>query len=348
MKQNNFIKIITLLLLLSCGITMAQSVNLWRGTEVKANWSDAYKWRLRHVPSKKEAVHFRQPNSVVVIDRTIDLNNNMMLYGQELSFLGNGNINFWSPVETLSTIYIPASASGYANLTLHDTVSIKGGVALAAKAFGTAASKGTITLRDRSTIKGKLLIGNDGNGTGQVFVYDQAVYTISDLDLQTEAEKGGSAELHILGGTVHFSTGTNPLQIFLGDSSRKIIIGEGGALNIQSSASVEKKKKLLIQMLKNKTLRVMPNCKFRLPVFQGSMILLKAERSDSPEQLHVLVEKIKNIQAITEVPETGLESANNSAKGGLNTGIFASYIAFSGILLLLLRPVTRRVPARSQ
>jgi hypothetical protein len=345
MKQNKFI-VTTALVLLSCGISTAQSVNLWRGSEVKANWSDDYKWRLRHIPSNNEAVHFRQPNSVVVIDQTIDLNNNMMLYGQQLSFLGNGNINFWSPVETLSTIYIPASASGYANLTLHDTVSIKGGVALAAKAFGTAASKGTITLRDRSTIKGKLLIGNDGNGTGQVFVYDQAVYTVSDLDLQTEANKGGSAELHILGGTVHFENGTSPLEIFLGDPSRKIIMGEGGALNIQSSASIEKKKELLIQMLKNRSLRVMPNCKFRLPVFQGSMLLLKAERTDAPEQVSTLIEKIKNIQAVTDVPNSEMDGTNSAKeKGGLNAGSLAGYIAFSGILLLLLRPVPRRTHA---
>ena len=349
MKGKKFIGIVTVGVCIS-GVAMAQSVNVWRGNEIKANWSDPYKWKLRHVPKEDEAVHFRLPNSVVEISRTVDLNNSMMLYGQELFLEGNGNINFWSPVENQNTIYIPASASGYANLTVRGNLSIKGGVALAAKAFGTSAGKGTITLRDRATIKGKLTIGNDGKGTGQVFVYDRSVYTISDLDIQTVADQGGAAEIHIEGGTVHFTLGTNPLEIFLADPGRKIIMGEEGFLRIQSSASLEEKKGLLIKMLKDKSLRTMPNARFDIPIFQGNTIALKAESSDTPQNLDTLIAKIEAASFATE-PKQGTQkesenisekSASTSSKNGL-----LGYIVFLGAVLFLLRPVkpTKPLPA---
>ena len=346
MKGKKSIGIVTVVMCV-CGVTLAQSVNVWRGNEVKASWSDPYKWKLRHVPKEDEAVHFRQPNSVVEINRTVDLNNSMMLYGQELFLEGNGNINFWSPVENQSTIYVPASASGYANLTVRGNLSIKGGVALAAKAFGTSASKGTLTLRDRATIKGRLTIGNDGKGTGQLFVYDRSVYTISDLKIQTIANQGGAAEIHIEGGTVHFTLGTNPLEIFLADPGRKIIMGEEGFLRIQSTASIEEKKGLLIKLLKDKSLRTTPDARFVVPIFQGNTVVLKAERSDTPQNLDTLIAKIQAAAFATEPDQTsstGAEtSSGNSAKGSSGNGL-PGYIVFLGLILFFLHPAKPKKP----
>ena len=113
----------------------AQSLNMWRGNEIRANWNDAYKWNLKHIPSPDESVHFRQQNSVISLNSSIELDNGMHLYGQELLFDGNGNINLRSPIPHRRTVNIPASTTGYANLTLTDSLSLNARIALAAKAF---------------------------------------------------------------------------------------------------------------------------------------------------------------------------------------------------------------------
>jgi hypothetical protein len=328
--------------LLSGGMAHAQSINIWRGNETKADWSDAYKWKLKHAPKGEEAVHFRQPNSVVVIDKTISLNNSMLLYGQELSLEGNGNINFWSPIKNQSTIYIPASASGYANLTLNDNLSVNGRVALAAKAYGTSASKGSVTLKDRSAISGKLSIGNDGSGSGQVFVRDQSTFHISDIELQTQADKGGSAEIHILGGTVFFEKGTNPLEIFLADPSRKIILGDNGTLRIDSSGSIQRKKELIIKMIKNNHLIATPGCQLTPPIFQKNMVTMKAECNDSQQDPDALIAQINQIKDEPEPsPEPSQEPSEVKDEEIIaeTTSVpLTGYIVFLGAFLLLLRP----------
>jgi len=337
MKQSTTIRTAIAIALLSGGTIHAQSINIWRGNETKADWSDAYKWKLKHVPKGEEAVHFRQPSSVVVIDKTIALNNGMLLYGQELSLEGNGNINFWSPVKNQSTVYIPASASGYANLTLNDNLSINGRVALAAKAYGTSASKGSVTLKDRSTISGKLSIGNDGSGSGQVFVRDQSTYHVSDLELQTQADKGGSAEIHILGGTVLFEKGTNPLEIFLADSSRKIILGDNGTLRIDSSWPIQRKKELIIKMIKDNHLIATPGCRLSPPVFQKNTVTLKAESSDTRQNIDALVAQIKKTRVEPE-PSMDAEVAEEEVLAETTPTPLTGYIVFLGAFLLFLRP----------
>jgi len=337
MKQSIFIKTAMVFALLSGGMARAQSINIWRGNETKADWSDAYKWKLKHVPKGDEAVHFRQASSVVVIDKTIALNNGMLLYGQELSLEGNGNINFWSPVKNQSTVYIPASASGYANLTLNDNLSINGRIALSAKAYGTSASKGSITLKDRSTISGKLSIGNDGCGSGQIFVRDQSTYHVSDLELQTQADKGGSAEIHILGGTVQFEKGTNPLEIFLADPSRKIIIGDNGTLRIESSWSIRRKKELLIKMIQEGHLIATPGCRLLPPVFQKNTLTLKGETSDSRQNLDTLITQIRKTRVEPDPVEEAVVVQEEVVPES-NSPPLTGYIVFVGAFLLFLRP----------
>jgi len=169
--QHHMIKGITLGALLLCGIsTHAQSINNWRGDATGSDWNDRYKWKLKHVPTGMEAAHFREKNSVITVNSTVQLNNGMHLYGEELTLEGNGNINLWNQVPFQRTVNIPASSSGFANLTLSDNLSLNGRVALSAKGFGPSASKGSITLKDRSNVTGALCVGNDGTGTGQVYV----------------------------------------------------------------------------------------------------------------------------------------------------------------------------------
>ena len=340
MKRTIFIGGIVALALLSGGNAQSQSVNIWRGNETKADWGNAYKWKLKHPPKGDEAVHFRQANSVVSVNETVTLNNGMFLYGRELTLEGNGNIKFWSPVENQNSVYIPASAVGCANLTLAGTLTINGRIALAAKAYGTAASKGSVTMTDRSSISGKLSIGNNGYGSGQVFVRDQAIYHIEDLDLQTVADKGGLAEIHILGGSVRFGKGTNPLEIFLGDSSRKIIMGGGGILTVESGWPVERKKELLIKMIQGRHLIAMPGCRISLPVIQKNTVTLKGELSDTPQDINAFVAQIQKIQPEPEIVEEPQVAASAAPEG--NEQVDApqeqqsktGYILVLGVLLL--------------
>lgn len=273
----------------------AQTINLWRGGETGADWSDPYKWTLQHVPAGNEAVHFRQANSVITVNSTIELDNCMMLYGQDLFLEGNGNIKLWSPIPHKSTINIPASATGQANLTIHDALALNGRVALAAKAFGTSASKGSVTLKDRSTIAGILSIGNNGCGSGQVFIRDQSIYRISGLELHTLAENGGAAEIHILGGTAHFEAEAHPFEAFLLDTSRKIIMGESGKLRIDSDWPIERKKAILAEMISKKHIVAASGCKLTSPVLQEDMILLKAEFAAEPQTLETLLADIEGL-----------------------------------------------------
>ncbi len=344
MRKNRSIEV-GLAIAVLCGTAssaMAQpSINLWRGNESKANWSDAYKWKLKHVPASGEAVHFRQANSVIVVNSTVGLDNSMQLYGQELSLEGNGNINLWSPVPSRNTVYVPASATGYANLTLNDNLSINGQVALAAKAYGTSASKGSVTLKDRSTIAGKLLIGNDGKGSGQVFIRDQSVFRISGLELYTQADQGGSAEIHILGGTARFESGTDPFEAFLADSSRKIVLGDYGTLRIDSDLSIRQKKEALIEMIKQNRLVAAPGCKLTPPVFQDSLILLKAEATKTPQQIETLLAIIEHTEAERN---PAAETTSEEAVAETTSESPVGYIVFLSAILFFLRPLKPEKP----
>jgi len=299
MQHGKQIKTALAMMMLGAATTAtAQSINLWRGCEIKADWNDPYKWSLQHAPSGSEAVHFRQDNSVITVNSTIELDNGMMLYGQDLFLEGYGNINLWNPVPHKSTVNIPASATGYANLTLGGTLALNARIALAAKAFGTSDSKGSVTLENRSIITGKLLIGNNGSGSGRVFIRDQSTYRISGLELHTLSEKGGAAEIHILGGTAHLEAGTKPFEAFLADPGRKIIIGDNGKLRIDSDWPIQRKKESISEMISNKCIVAARGCQLTPPALREGMILLKAEFADEPQPLETLLADIE------EIPET--------------------------------------------
>lgn len=255
----------------------AQTVNLWRGDANGAEWNDQYKWKLNHSPTDNEAAHFREDNSIVTVNSTVELNNGLHLYGQELLLKGNGNINMWSMVPHERTVNIPASGSGFANLTLSDNLSLNGRISLSAKRFGTSASKGTVTLKNRSTVTGDLAIGNTGHGTGQIYVKDNSTFRITALELATKAEVGGMAEIYILGGTVRIETESNPFEAFLADPSRKIIIGDSGTLRIESDFPISEKKEMIKQLIANNRLVAAPGCHLTVPIFQDEMLIARAE-----------------------------------------------------------------------
>lgn len=344
MKMKNIVIILAVATLGSAVLSVsAQSINLWRGNETGADWNDAYKWKLKHAPSGSEAVHFRQQNSVISVNRTIELGNGMHLYGQELLLEGNGNINLRSPIPHQRSIAIPASSSGYANLTLADNVSVNGQLALAAKAFGTSASKGSVTLKDRATITGEVNIGNDGCGSGQIILRDQSTYRITHLKLDTQAAKGGSSEIHILGGTARLEVGDDPFEAFLADPSRKIIIGDNGTLHIDSDMSVGLKTEYLKKLLEQGQIISASGCKLGTPVIRNNMAMIKAERAGSS----IVVASLKPSKTKrtptppTSSPPTSVSPVSSPAPevAEAATAPLMGYIVFfSPVLLFLLRP----------
>lgn len=376
--MNNMAKLITGLAIAAiCTMATtsdAQTVNVWRGNEIPASWTEAYKWKLKHLPTGEESIHFREPTSVVSIDSTVDVGNGLLLYGQELCFVGNGNLNLQNPVAHKSTVFVPASATGYANLTINDNLTINGRIALSAKAYGTSASKGSVTLKNRSTIEGVLIIGNDGSGSGKVYIRDQSVYRISGLELNTLAAQGGAAEIHILGGTAQIECGSDPFAAFLADSSRKIFIGDYGTLRIHSDLPVERKKDAVLQLLSNQQLVAASGNKIMVPVFQDNMLIIKAERTDKPQDLATLLASIRTTgssgpaslasakQGNPQPQTIGLEEFSKQTRAGEHADASAAqskaaaedaappsaaalpvtgYFVFVSAFLLLLRPVKR-------
>ncbi|WP_136077356.1 hypothetical protein [Pontiella desulfatans] len=293
------------------------SVNQWRGSVEGADWMDRYKWKLMHTPTGDEAVHFREATSVVTVNSSVYLNNGMHLYGEELSLRGNGNINLQNPVPHQRTINVPASATGFANLTLNDNLSLNGRLALSAKGFGTSASKGSVTLKDRSTVTGVLSIGNDGNGTGQVYVKGNSTYRITGLELETRANAGGSAEIHVLGGTVRIETQENPFDVFLADTSRKLIVGDTGTVRIEHNLHPAKKKDAIKKMIVEKRLVAAPGCRLLPPVIQDNMMIIRAEDERNDNSIKTQKALLAAIDRI-EVNSTG-SVASSSAKPKLES-----------------------------
>lgn len=289
---------------------VAQQVNQWRGGETAEKWTDKYKWKLNHTPNEDEAAHFREPISVINVDSTVQLSHGMHLYGQELSLLGNGNINLWSQIPHQRTVNIPASGDGFASLTLHDNVSINGRLALSAKGFGTSASKGSVTLKGRSNVTGELCIGKAGTGTGQVFLKDNSSYRITGLEIGTEAKSGGSAEIHILSGTVRIETKKDPFETFNADPSRRIILGATGTLRFEYTMPVAHKKEAIKAMIKNNRLVAAPGCRLTTPIIQEKLVIVRAEdeRNDSAVKTkEQLLAAIDRISAASTVSSTGTQ-----------------------------------------
>ncbi len=292
------------------GANAQTGVNTWRGDASGDDWNNQYKWKLNHAPSGDEAAHFRGSASVIQVNSTIQLNNGMHLYGEELSLQGNGNINLWNPVPHQRTVNIPASATGFANMTLNDNISLNGRVALSAKNFGTSASKGSITLKDRANVTGSLSIGNQGSGTGQVYVKDSSTYRVTGLELQTKAASGGSAEIHIQGGTVRLETKENPFNVFLEDASRKLIIGDGGTLRVEYSMPISRKKDALKQLILKDRVVAAPGCRLTTPIIQDKMVIVRAEDERNSSSIETKEQLIAAIDSV---------AAGSSASAALNS-----------------------------
>lgn len=355
-RHDRIVKATLIALVLGAGvqITNAQSVNNWRGDETTADWNDRYKWKLKHPPTGNEAAHFRAPNSAVSVNSTIQLSNGIHLYGQELSLKGNGNINLQGTLPHQHTVNIPASASGFANMTLNDNLSLNGRVALSAKAFGTSAGKGSITLKDRSNVTGSLCIGNAGNGTGKVIIKDNATYRITALELDTKANSGGSAEIHVLGGTARIEAKGNPFKVFLDDSSRKIVLGDGAILRFDCDLPASKKKTSIKAMIAQDRLVAVSGSRLLLPVFNDEMLVIRAEdeRNDTtiPTKTALLaaIDKISakpqqqaprpvQIQNPAAVAKKGTGAPQLTKQAATKEKNMAGYIVFFGIALLALR-----------
>ncbi len=359
-KHSNMTNVMVALLLGAAVQSIrAETVNTWRGDAVSADWNEPYKWKLNHAPDEGEAAHFREDNSVISINSTIQLDNGMHLYGKELMLKGNGNINLWSQVPHERTVNIPASATGFANLTLCDNLSLNGRISLSAKGFGTSASKGSITLKDRSTVTGGLAIGNEGVGSGQVFVKDNATFRITSLELNTKAEKGGMAELHILGGTVRIETDKDFFDAFMADPGRRIIIGDTGTLRIESNLPIAEKKKMIKEMIAGHRLIAAPGCRLSPPILQDEMLIARAEdtrynsNDNNGESLLAAIDNMSNstpsdntagsdlgdlVKALhndANNPEESMADADAEQKTGKTH--MAGYIVFFGTVLLALR-----------
>ena len=351
-RYDRTLKLILIALVLGAGaqIAMAQSVNTWRGDETSSDWNDQYKWKLRHAPTGNESAHFRTPNSSILVNSTIELNNGMHLYGQELSLSGNGNINLQNSLPHQRTVNIPASAAGFANMTLNDNLSLNGRVALSAKAFGTSAGKGTITLKDRSTVTGTLCIGNAGKGSGKVLIEDNATYRITELQLATKADAGGSAEIHVLGGTARIETKENPFSIFLEDSSRKIVLGDGAILLIDYELPVSKKKGLIKAMISQNRLVAAPGCRLITPTLDTKKLTIKAEDQRNDTKVPTKTALLASIDRISTSSQQAWRSVSTQKPaGGTSAPLvqastektqstqLAGYIVFFGIALFALR-----------
>ena len=304
---------IVVILLLACvspRLSTAQKVNTWQDNDVSADWNEPYQWTLNHAPAEGEAVLFRATNSVVSVYTTIQLDSGMHLYGQELRFKGNGRIDLVSQVPHKQTVNIPASADGLANLTLCDNLSLNGRISLSAKEFGTSDSKGTITLKDRSSVTGILAIGVEGVGSGQVFVEDNATFRITGLELNTRADAGGTAEIHIRGGTVRIEDGQDLMTALLEDPSRKIIIGAAGTLRIESSLPIAEKKAVIKALIANRRVVPAQGCRLTLPVLQDDMIIARAEDDGTPSTRD---EGESLLSAIDDIPESAVATSREPA-----------------------------------
>lgn len=360
---NHKISLLVALLLGVAGQSVhAQTVNMWRGSSGSADWNDSYKWKLNHPPADGEAAHFRADNTIISVNNAVQMNNGIYLYGQELQLKGNGSINLGSVIPLERTVNIPASTTGYANLTLRDTFSLNGRISLSAKGFGTSECKGTITLKDRSTVTGDLAIGNKGVGTGQVYVMDNATFRITSLKLDTKADMGGMAEIHIMGGTVRIDTDDDFFGMFMADPSRRIILGESGTLRIDSSLSLAKKKDVIKQLIANNRLVPAPGFHLSTPILQKDMMIARAEESGpnyGTGNVDTLLANIDKIPESTPVADTVASSdvgelvkalqtevdktpitiahAGKSAETEKNMPHMAGYIVFVGALLLTLR-----------
>jgi hypothetical protein len=357
-SKENICKTAIVALVAGTTIANAQTVNNWKGGEEGADWSDRYKWERRHPPTGDEAAHFRDPNTVVNVNSTIQLNNGMHVY-KEVSLQGNGNINMQNPVPHQRTVNIPASATGFANMTLNDNITINGRIALSAKGFGTSASKGSITLKDRSNVTGDLRIGNAGTGTGLVFVEDSSTYRITTLELATTAKEGGSAEIHVLGGTVRIDSKSNPFEAFLKDPSRKLIVGADGTIRIEYDMPISETKAMMKEMINKDRLVAAQGCRLTKPVIQNKMVIIRAEdeRNESniksKADLIAAIDSISDGKAIAGSGSGGLESLlinmRSTPTGGPSTSTIqtgtpsnseqklAGYIVFFGVALLALR-----------
>ena len=333
---------------------MAQSINLWRGTVAEGDWNDQYMWKLKHVPSKTDSVHFRSKRSIIAINSTIELGNGMHLYGQELTLEGNGNINMRSPIQHQRTINIPASSSGRSNLILTDNLSVNAQVSLAATPFGTSASKGTILLRDRAAVTGDVYIGSKGNGTGYIILRGESSYHIKNLVIDTLASKGGAAEIQIFGGTVWISNTDNPFEVLLADPSRKIIIGDTGTLHIEADIPLKTKRLLLQKLLDSKQIVAAPDCQLGTPLFRDKTISIMAEYCDlvaRPAGTHATPRTVASAPSSKSSQWVATPKAENPLNIALKptsatTALAAKqakpamgYIVFlSAFLLLFLRP----------
>ncbi len=362
-KSNYGTSILIALLLGAAGQSVyGQTVNQWRSTTTDADWNEGFRWKLKHPPAEGEAAHFRSDNTVISVNSTVQLNNGIYLYGQELLLKGNGNINLWSMVPHERTVNIPASTTGYANLTVADNLSLNGRISLSAKGFGTSASKGSLTLKDRATVTGGLAIGNKGVGTGQVFVRDNATFRITSLELNTKSEQGGMAEIHILGGTVRIETEEDVFATLMADPSRRIIIGDTGTLRIESNLPIAEKKAMIKKLIASNHLVAAPGSRLSSPILQDEMLIARAEdasfspNADNRQQLMAQIDNIsekreapvatssdlgslvKSLESEAEKQAETMAAAKPAEEQEAETKTsMAGYIVFFGTFLLALR-----------
>jgi len=240
----------------------AQAINQWKNDQKVGQWEDGSMWKLNHSPRRSERIQIRTSEATITINETVALNQGIQLYGEQLYLNGTGKIDLINPFIHNKTIDIPASCDGSSTLTITDQVSVNARILLSGKTYGTSPCKGTLILKDQSYVTGALCIGNDGAGVGMVVLGDQSTFHITDINLQTDSDKGGRANLHVMSGTLWITLSEKSARTFLNDPSQQIVVGNKGTLILQSSQTTDQKSAMIRNLIR----------KHRIVTYRGSTL----------------------------------------------------------------------------
>jgi len=325
MKTKFIITLGTTLTLLT-SVVSAQVINQWKSEQTEGAWEDGSMWKLHHEPRPSERIQFRAEQSKIIINKEVKFNEGIQLYGKKLSLHGTGGIDLINPLIHNHTIEIPAACNRNSTLILNDQLSIHARILLSGKSYGTSMTTGNLILRGQSKVTGALCVGKDGTGVGTVVIGDQALFHITEIDLQTKEENRGKVDLHVMSGTLWITLTEKSSATFLNDRSQKILIGKQGTLVIQSPQSIEKKSAMIRNLIRKRRITTYPNLTLDIPIISGDKITIRTT-SYIPE---------KNTQSLFDDEE---KNKDTDKKEGSSLGKNLIYVGvFIATLLLLFLP----------
>jgi len=278
MKKNQFKHTIitTVCALIALTNTVcARAINQWKNDQKVGQWEDGSMWKLNHPPKRSERIQIRTSEATITINEYVAVNQGIQLYGEHLYLKGTGKIDLINPVIHNKTIDIPASCDGSSTLTITDQVSINARILLSGKTYGTSPCKGTLILKDQSRITGALCIGHDGAGVGMVILGDQSTFHITDINLQTDRDKGGKANLHVMSGTLWITLSDKSARTFLNDPSQQIVVGNKGTLILQSSQTTDQKSAMIRNLIRRHRIVTYSGSTLDIPVILDDKISVR-------------------------------------------------------------------------